>query len=104
MADGGNSTKKSRLYEIYEGVFPGGIPVPYESEDLVGRSNLLFLVKDGEYTNIKGFLPVPAGQTPPTAPQGFVRDKDKPKTTAATAAPATQTQAVPAEVEKDIDF
>jgi hypothetical protein len=107
MADGGNSTKKSRLFEIYEGVFQGAIPVPYESEDLIGRSNLLFLVKDGEYTNIKGFLPVPAGKTPPTAPQGFVRDKDKAKTAAASVVTASTTQAQTAaiaEEEADVAF
>ena len=104
MADGQNNTKKSRLYEIYEGVFNGAIPVPYESEDLIGRSNLLFLVKDGEYTNIKGFLPVPAGQTPPVAPKDFVRDKDKPKTPVASASHVPQTAPAVADDSVEIPF
>jgi hypothetical protein len=107
MANGNNNTKKSRLFEIFDGVFAGQIPVPYESEDLIGRSNLLFLVKDGEYTNIKGFLPVPAGKTPPTAPAGFVRDKDKAKTATAGVVTASTTQAqtaAVAEEEADIAF
>ena len=101
LSDGGNNTKKSRLYEICEGVFQSAPPVPFNTEDLIGRSNALFLAKEGDYTNIKGFMPVPAGKTPPSAPAGFVRDKDDPKKIAARAAgktgtaqgqPATQTQ------------
>jgi hypothetical protein len=72
-----NGTKKSRLYEIFEGVFQGAIPVPYESEDLMGKSNRLFLAKDGEYTNIKGFMPLSPGDVAPKAPSDFVRSKDR---------------------------
>lgn len=94
ITDGKNNTKKSRLYEIYEGVFQGSIPVPYESEDLIGRSNRLFLAKEGEYINIKGFMPLLPGDVAPKAPADFVREKDKPKagtqvTTKATTATAT---------------
>jgi hypothetical protein len=78
-SDGGGGTKKSRLYEIYEGVFGTAPPIPFESENFIGRSNLLFLAREGEYVNIKGFMPVPAGQVLPVAPAGFVRDKDDPK-------------------------
>jgi hypothetical protein len=90
-------------------VFSGAIPVPYESEDLIGRSNLLFLVKDGEYTNIKGFLPVPDGKAPPKAPEGFVRDKDKVKTAATatstvSSASVTQFQNAPADDSAEIPF
>ena len=105
MADGGNKTKKSRLYEIYEGVFQGQIPVPYDSEDLIGRSNRLFLAKEGEYTTIKGFMPLLPGDVAPKAPADFVRAKDKPAQTAQTtaAAPAAR-QAAPAVADEDIPF
>lgn len=90
IADGKNNTKKSRLYEIYEGVFQGAIPVPYESEDLIGRANRLFLAKEGEYTNIKGFMPLLPGDVAPKAPADYVRHKDKPAVgTTAAAKPAT---------------
>jgi hypothetical protein len=102
LSDGGGNTKKSRLYEICEGVFQSAPPVPFNTEDLVGRSNALFLAKEGEYTNIKGFMPVPAGKTPPTAPADFVRAKDKPKTAVATAT-TTPVQAAVAD-EQEIPF
>jgi hypothetical protein len=112
LSDGGNNTKKSRLYEICEGVFQSAPPVPFNTEDLIGRSNALFLAKEGDYTNIKGFMPVPAGKTPPSAPAGFVRDKDDPKKIAARTAnknggaSAANTQsATPVQVaEEDIPF
>jgi hypothetical protein len=109
LSDGGNNTKKSRLYEICEGVFQSAPPVPFNTEDLIGRSNALFLAKEGDYTNIKGFMPVPAGKTPPTAPAGFVRDKDDPKKIAARTAAKTGTAQgqSPAQVQveaEDIPF
>lgn len=113
IADGGNGSKKSRLYEIYEGVFQGQIPVPYESEDLIGRANRLFLAKEGEYTNIKGFMPLLPGDVAPKAPADFVREKDKPKNgqTAVKAASANTTTnpglagaPVTATAQQDQDF
>jgi hypothetical protein len=88
MNDGGGGTKKSRLYEIWEGILQHAPAVPYETEDLIGKSNLLYLVKDGEYVKIAGFMPVPYGKVVPTAPAGFVRDKDDPKKRAARQAKA----------------
>lgn len=106
-----NGTKKSRLYEIYEGVFQGAIPVPYNSEDLIGRSNRLFLAKEGEYTNIKGFMPLMPGDVPPKSPADFVREKDRPKqgttalTTNITTTPALGAAPVVANVvQQDQDF
>lgn len=106
ISDGGNNTKKSRLYEIYEGVFQGRIPVPYESEDLIGRANRLFLAKEGEYTNIKGFMPLLPGDVAPKAPADFVRHKDKPAAGASQAAkPATSAAPAPAAAaQADSDF
>ncbi len=70
--------RASRMYEISAGVL-GTVPVPFDDEVLLHRSNQLVLMQEGEYVNLKAILPVPAGQTPPPVPQGFVRDKDKPK-------------------------
>jgi hypothetical protein len=83
MNDGGGGSKKSRLYEIWEGILQAAPTVPYETENLIGKSNLLYLGKDGDFVKILGFMPVPFGKTPPTAPAGFVRDKDDPKKQAA---------------------
>ncbi len=88
MNDGGGGSKKSRLYEIWEGILQHAPAVPYETEDLIGKSNLLYLVKDGEFVKIAGFMPVPYGKTAPVAPTGFVRDKDDPKKRAARLAKA----------------
>jgi hypothetical protein len=122
MNDGGGGTKKSRLYEIWEGILQHAPAVPYETEDLIGKSNLLYLVKDGDFVKIAGFMPVPYGKAVPTAPVGFLRDKDDPKKRAArlakaqgqaggsfvqtvTVAPA-QTVAAPAQeiTDEDIPF
>jgi hypothetical protein len=119
FSDGGNGTKKSRLYEICEGVLGTAPPVPFDPETvLLGRSNALFLAKEGEYTNIKGFMPVPQGQTAPKAPADFVRHRDRPtsqpnqnaaqaaqvaQARQATAAPATA-PATTTETEADVQF
>lgn len=88
--------RPSRLFEICVGVLGTEPPFPFDTEILVGKSNQLFLTQEGEFVNIKGFLPVPAGTAVPTAPQGFIRAKDKPATSAGTAsAPAAAPAAAP---------
>jgi hypothetical protein len=110
MSDGGGGTKKSRLYEIWEGVLQHAPAVPYETENLVGKSNRLYLVKNGDFVKIAGFMPVPAGMTPPTAPAGFVRDKDDPKKRAArlaraqAASSSVQTPATTPTITEDVEF
>jgi len=108
--------KKSRLYEICEGVFGSAPPVPFDSELLIGRSNGLFITREGEFANIKGFMPIQPGQNPPKAPADFVRNKDKkaqeaalaaaqqnqPVTTPAGMAPTTQ--AAPVAPNPDVKF
>ena len=69
--------KPSDLYNIVKDVTGQAPAVPFETEVLIGRSNKLFIIKEGEYANIKGILPVPAGVVPPPIPAGFVRAKDK---------------------------
>ena len=72
------TNKKSRLYEIIEQVFGAPPGAEFDDESFIGRSNRAFLVKENGYTNIKGLLPLEPGDVPPTAPAGFVREKDKP--------------------------
>ena len=103
LSDGGNNTKKSRLFEICEGVFQTAPPVPFNSENLIGRSNRLFLAKEGEYTNIKGFMPLSTGDVAPKAPANFIRQKDRVKTPAGqTASPVTAP--APTVADDDIPF
>jgi hypothetical protein len=115
MNDGSTGFKKSRLYEIWEGILQAAPQVPYETENLIGKSNLLYLGKEGEFVKILGFMPVPAGKVPPTAPAGFLRDKDDPKKQAARLAKAQAaasqarpttltTAAAPVAEESDIAF
>lgn len=113
MGEGGGKFKPTRLYTIASGVYLGAPPRPFNVEELLGKSNELFIVKTGDGDNarseIAGFLPVPPGVTPPTASAipGFVRNADKPKT-AAPAGPAASsvpgtTAAAPAQA-KEVSF
>jgi hypothetical protein len=110
IGEGGGKFKPTRLYQIATGVFGGAIARPFDVESLLGRSNELFIVKTGEgndaRSEVAGFLPVPAGVTPPTIPAGFVRKINKPAPTANTTQSAqtqAQTQAQPAQ-SKEVQF
>ena len=76
---------KSKLFETVSDVLNGEQPaVPFESENLIGRANLLFVkiekAQNGkEYANVKAILPLPANTPVPAVPQDFVRNKDKQK-------------------------
>lgn len=95
MGDGGNGFKKTRLYEIAEGILQAAPPVDCGEEHILGKSNMLYVVKDGDFVKIAGFLPVPPGLTPPVAPVGFLRDKDNPEARAKRAAKKAQQAANP---------
>lgn len=103
--------RASRMYEISSGVL-GTVPVPFDDEILLHRSNQLVLMQEGEYVNLKAILPLPAGQTAPPVPKDFVRDKDKPKDTngqaaVQSAAPSIAQPAAPAApqvADEDIPF
>jgi hypothetical protein len=75
--------EKSKLTEIVKGVTGSAVPVPFDSEILMGRSNKLFIEKGPDartgkvYSNVKFITFLPAGHTPPPIPQGFVRAKDR---------------------------
>ena len=93
--------EKSDLFKLIRGVLGAAPPAgPYDVEQLIGKSNQLFIVleknADGtrEYANIKGILPLPAGVAALTVPATFVRHKDKKDTRgAAPATPAVQAAA-----------
>ncbi len=94
------TNEKSDLFKLIRGVLGAAPPAgPFDVEQLIGRNNQLFIVReksqDGtkEYANVKGILPYPAGLAPLPVPQGFVRYKDRDK---AKAAQAAQQAAVPA--------
>jgi hypothetical protein len=76
--------EKSTLYEIVKSILGMAPPVPFDTEVLIGRSNQLFIVTEKDektgkvFANVKIILPLPAGVTPPQAPAGFIRAKDKP--------------------------
>ena len=76
---------KAKLYETVRDIQNGELPsVPFESETLLGRSNLLYVLLEKaqngkEYANIKVILPLPATITPPAIPVTFVRHKDRDK-------------------------
>src|SRR5208282_1074749 len=70
---------KSKLFETVSDVLNGEQPaVPFESENLIGRANLLFVkiekAQNGkEYANVKAILPLPANTPVPVVPTDFVR-------------------------------
>ena len=81
VGEGGGKYKPTRLYEIATGVYQGAIPRPFDVESLLGKSNELFIIKNGGRTEIAGFLPVPPNVVPPQVPVGFVRKINKPAAT-----------------------
>ena len=75
---------KSKLFETVSDVLNGEqVPVPFETENLIGRVNLLFVKIEKqvngtkEFANVKAILPLPANTPIPTIPAGFMRNKDK---------------------------
>lgn len=76
----------SKMYKLAEQIFGGvdKIPVPFDDEFFMNRTNQLILTTNGpmgEFRNIVAAMPVPdalAALVPPV-PAGFVRAKDRPK-------------------------
>lgn len=91
---------KGRMYDLVKSILGTAPPVPFQSEELIGRSNLLLIAretKEGKtFANVKAIAPLTAGSVAPAIPQGFVRAKDKPKNnfnSGSIQAPATQVPA-----------
>jgi hypothetical protein len=74
---------KSKLYETVRDVQNGELPsVPFESETLIGRANLLYVQLEKsqagkEFANVKLILPLPATIKAPAVPATFQRQKDR---------------------------
>jgi len=75
--------EKSKLYELAKWVLRTRPPVPFDSEILMGRSNMLFIEKGPDsktgkiYANVKFITFLPRGHVPPPIPRGFVRAKER---------------------------
>jgi excisionase family DNA binding protein len=76
---------RSRLHKIVRRVLGTAPPIPFDTEDLIGRSNILSIAKEFSngkfYANVKAILPLQRGDVGPAIPQDFVRAKDRPKNT-----------------------
>lgn len=77
--------ERSTLYKTVSGIFGTAPPVPFDTETLIGVANLLYIQqeksKDGKtFANIKTIMPVMKEQMAyvPNAPEGFVRDINRP--------------------------
>jgi hypothetical protein len=94
------------LYQIIASILGGQPPLITNTAQLeqllLGRSNVIMATKTPNpakandfFVNPVGILPLQAGQTPPQAPQGFIRSKDRPKTQAGPQGRPVQTYAQP---------
>ena len=98
--------EKSKLYDLIKGILGTAPPVPYESENLIGKQNQLVVAleqdaKGRPFSNIKAILPLPSGTPPFPVPAGFVRNKDRQQgQTAAQTQPAAAQSAIPAPAEE----
>lgn len=76
--------EKSDLFKLVRSVLGAAPPVPYDVELLIGKSNMLFVVREAdatdpkkEYANVKGIVALPANVPALAIPATFVRNKDK---------------------------
>jgi hypothetical protein len=76
--------EKSDLFKLVRDILGAAPPVPYDVEQLLGKANLLFIIKEEDtnkkgvfYANVKGILPVPPNTPVLGIPATFVRSKDK---------------------------
>ena len=89
--------ERAKLFEMVKSILGVAPSVPFDAEVLIGRSNQLYIVRETnavtkkDFASVKVVLPLPAGATPPRAPQGFVRSKDR----AAQGVTQVQTQVAP---------
>ena len=79
--------EKSDLFKLVRSILGAAPPVPYDVEQLIGKSNMLFIVKEEDankkdtwYANVKGIVALPANIPALAIPPAFVRSKDKAKT------------------------
>lgn len=93
--------EKSDLFKLVRSILGAAPPVPYDVELLLGKSNMLFVVRetDGatkkDYANVKGIVALPANVPALAIPANFVRSKDKKDTRGQASAPAAAPAAAP---------
>lgn len=108
-----NMSVKADLYKMVTMLLSAAPPVITKTEDLdpllLGRSNVLFITltpndkQPGDfYANVTGASPLAAGMVAPVAPQGFVREKNKPKQVAGVATYATPQAAAQAVAQQAV--
>jgi hypothetical protein len=75
--------EKSHLFDIARSVLGQPPAVRFNTEELIGRANKLFIQKEisatngKEFSNVKAIIPLPYGANVPRIPQNFVRQKDQ---------------------------
>lgn len=92
-----NKPKESNLYTLVRKVIGGTPTIPYDTDQLIGRSNVLFIEQEKAangniYANIKAILPLEPDSRPIAIPTTFVRAQDKAKQGQQTAQPPAQAQ------------
>jgi len=91
-----------RIKQILGGQFPLVTNTEQLAQIIIGRSNILSLVKSENpknpadpYTNVESIVPLAPGMLAPAIPAGFVRAKDRPKEQAGPQGQPVQTYAQP---------
>lgn len=75
--------ERAKLFEMVKSILGVAPSIPFDAEVLIGHSNQLYIVRETnavtkkDFAAVKVVLPLPPSATPPRAPQGFVRSKDK---------------------------
>lgn len=91
--------EKAHLFDISRSILGAPPAVRFNTEELIGRANKLFIQKETNpttgkvYSNVKAIMPLPYGANVPRIPQNFVRAKDQKQFTPGTPganAPAQQ--------------
>jgi len=91
-----------RIKQILGGQFPLVTNTEQLAQIIIGRSNILSLVKSENpknpadpYTNVESIVPLAPGMVAPAIPTGFVRAKDRPKEQAGPQGQTVQTYSQP---------
>lgn len=75
--------EKSHLFDISRSVLGQPPALRFNTEELIGRANKLFIQKETNpntgkvFSNVKAIMPLPYGAAVPRIPQNFVRAKDQ---------------------------
>lgn len=67
-------SETARLFKRVKQILGVAPPAPYDTDQLIGLTRRVFVVKEGEYSQIQGISPLKAGDIPMAIPAGYVRD------------------------------